>query len=54
MGSSEKGVNIQFSDKALTFIKTRRLNSPLVLVNMGFRTGGGRLKRLWRWWVQWR
>ncbi len=41
MGSSEKGVNIQFSDKALTFIKTRRLNSPLVLVNMGFRTGGG-------------
>ncbi|MDP2931718.1 MAG: hypothetical protein Q8O05_04355 [Chloroflexota bacterium] len=41
MGYSEKGVNIQFTDKALTFIKTRRLNNPLVLVNMGFRSGGG-------------
>ncbi len=37
MESSETGVNIQFTDKALTFIKTRRLNSPLVMVNMGFR-----------------
>ena len=41
MGSSEKGVNIQFTEKALTFIKTRRLNNPLVLVNLGFRSGGG-------------
>lgn len=41
MASSEKGVNIQFTEKALTFIKTRRLNNPLVLVNMGFRSGSG-------------
>ncbi len=38
--TSEKSLNIQFSDKALTFIKTRRLNNPLVLVNLGYRTGG--------------
>ncbi|MBI2847536.1 MAG: hypothetical protein HYX83_00010 [Chloroflexi bacterium] len=41
MKSSEKGVNIQFTDKALKFIKTRRLMNPLVLVNLGYRTGGG-------------
>lgn len=41
MESSEKGVNIQFTDKALIFIKTRRLNNPLVLVNLGYRSGGG-------------
>lgn len=41
MESSKKGVNIQFTEKALTFIKTRRLNNPLVLVNLGSRSGGG-------------
>lgn len=40
MEPSEKGVNIQFTEKALTFIKTSRLNNPLVLVNLGFRSGG--------------
>lgn len=40
MEMSEKGVNIQFTEKALTFIKTGRLNNPLVLVNVGFRSGG--------------
>ncbi len=41
MESSEKSVNIQFTDKALAFIKTRRLNNPLVMVNMGFRSTSG-------------
>ena len=41
MESSEKGVNIQFTDKALKFIKARRVNNPLVLVNLGYRSGGG-------------
>ncbi len=41
MESSKKGVNIQFTEKALKFIKTRRLNNPLVLVNLGSRSGGG-------------
>ncbi|MBI2832673.1 MAG: hypothetical protein HYX79_10500 [Chloroflexi bacterium] len=40
MGSSGKGLNIQFTEKALTFIKTRRLTNPTVLVNLGFRSGG--------------
>ncbi len=40
MGAFEKSVNIQFTDKALTFIKTRRLNNPMVLVNLGYRSGG--------------
>ena len=41
MESSKMSVNIQFTEKASTFIKTRRLNNPLVLVNLGFRSGGG-------------
>ncbi len=41
MESSETGVNIQFTEKALTFVKTRRLNNPLVMVNLGFRSGSG-------------
>ncbi|GEM_PF-3549569 len=40
MEPSEKGVNIQFTEKALTFIKTARLSNPLVLVNVGYRSGG--------------
>ena len=41
MEPSEEGVNIQFTEKALAFIKTRRLNNPMVLVNLGYRSGGG-------------
>ena len=41
MKSSEKRLNIQFTDKALEFIKKRRLSNPLVMVNMGYRSGGG-------------
>ncbi len=39
MPSSNKNVNIQFTDSALTFVKSRRLKNPLVLVNLGYRSG---------------
>ncbi len=41
MESSKKGVDIEFTEKALTFIRTRRLNNPLILVNLGSRSGSG-------------
>jgi len=41
MQSSEKGVNIQISDKAAAFIKSRRLMNPTILVNLGSRSSGG-------------
>ncbi|OGO22795.1 MAG: hypothetical protein A2144_07730 [Chloroflexi bacterium RBG_16_50_9] len=41
MESAKKGVNIQISDKAAAFIKSRRLINPVILVNFGFRSSGG-------------
>lgn len=41
MQSSEKGVNIQISDKAAAFIKSRRLMNPTILINLGSRSNGG-------------
>ena len=41
MTSSDKSVNIQIEDKALKFIQSRRIKEPMILVNMGTRSGGG-------------
>ena len=41
MATSGNSVNIQFEDKALKFIQSRRLQSPAVLVNMATMSGGG-------------
>ncbi len=41
MESPEKKVNIHISDKAATFINSRRLVNPVILVNAGFRSSGG-------------
>jgi len=34
-------LNIRFTDKALRFINAKRLIHPAVLVNLGYRSGGG-------------
>ncbi|WP_309491994.1 hypothetical protein [Candidatus Hecatella orcuttiae] len=39
--SDSSGVNIQFTERALAFIKKSRLSNPSILVNLGFRSGGG-------------
>lgn len=41
MKAAEKSVNIQISDKAVAFIKSRRLMNPTILVNLGSRSSGG-------------
>jgi hypothetical protein len=41
MPSPEQNVSILVSDKAASFIKSRRLINPIILVNMGFRSSGG-------------
>lgn len=41
MKSFDKGVNIQIAERALKFIQSRRLREPLVLVNLGTKSGGG-------------
>ena len=41
MKSPEKSINIQISDKAAVFIKSRRLVNPVILVNVSFRSSGG-------------
>lgn len=34
-------VNIQFTEKALRFIKAVNVKNPSLLVNLGYKTGGG-------------
>ena len=34
-------ISLLFTDKALEFINNKRLNSPTILVNLGYRSGGG-------------
>lgn len=41
MGPAGKGINIQISEQAASFIKSRRVNEPVILVNLGFRSSGG-------------
>lgn len=41
MAPFNKGVNIQIDEKVLKFIQSRRLREPLILVNLGTRSGGG-------------
>lgn len=39
--SDSSGVNVQFTERALAFIKKCRLTNPSILINLGFRSGGG-------------
>jgi len=41
MATSDKSVNIQIEEKALKFIQSKRLKAPMILVNLGTRSGGG-------------
>ncbi len=41
MKSQGKSIDIQISDKAAVFIKSKRLINPVILVNAGFRSSGG-------------
>ena len=41
MASSDESVNIQIEDKALKFIQSRRIKTPMILVNLGTVSGGG-------------
>ena len=41
MASSDESVNIQIEDKAFKFIRSRRIKTPMILVNPGTRSGGG-------------
>ncbi len=41
MKASETSVNVQISDKARAFIKSRRLANPIILVNLSTRSSQG-------------
>ena len=41
MESSQKDLSVLITDKAAAFINSRRLATPLILVNLGFRSSGG-------------
>jgi hypothetical protein len=41
METTGNPINIQISDKAASFIKSRRLTNPMILINLGFRSSGG-------------
>ncbi len=38
--ASDESVNIQIEDKALKFIQSRGIKEPMILVNLGTRSGG--------------
>lgn len=41
METTGNPINIQISDKAASFVKSRRLTNPVILINLGFRSSGG-------------
>lgn len=41
MASSDNSVNIEIEEKARKFIQSRRIKAPMILVNLGTRSGGG-------------